>query len=182
MVCIRGGSNRGEKLFQVMPAIPIQNNYCNKWFQCENYSVKNNRSAVIVLFSIMFRQLLTGRALLALVAILIVSGTILYSSYLAKKIEKEEKQKVEQWVEATIALFNPNVADTRLPSKIIIDNNDIPIIWTNERDSIIESINLDSSEIRKNPKYVYRQLKKFKSENHPIIWTDPQNPHGVNKV
>jgi signal transduction histidine kinase len=130
----------------------------------------------------MFRQLLTGRALLALVAILIVSGTILYSSYLAKKIEKEEKQKVEQWVEATIALFNPQITDTRLPSKIITDNNDIPIIWTNERDSIIESINLDSVEIRKDSKYAYRQLKKFKSENQPIIWTDPFNPKALNKV
>jgi hypothetical protein len=79
----------------------------------------------------MFRQLLTGRALLALVAILIVSGTILYSSYLAKKIEKEEKQKVEQWVEANVALFNPNINDTRLPFKIITDNTDIPIIVTN---------------------------------------------------
>lgn len=130
----------------------------------------------------MFRQLLTGRALLALVAILIVSGTILYSSYLAQKIEKEEKQKVEQWVEATIALFNPNVADTRLPMKIITDNNDIPIIWTNEKDSIIESINLDSSKIKRDAGYVKEQLKKFKAENDPIIWTDPINPTGVNRV
>jgi signal transduction histidine kinase len=130
----------------------------------------------------MFRQLLTGRALLGLVAILIVSGTILYSSYLAKKIEREEKQKVEQWVEATIALFNPDLTDTRLPTKIITDNSDIPIIWTNEKDSIIESINLDSSEIRKDPNYAYRQLKKFKAENQPIIWTDPLNAKALNKV
>jgi signal transduction histidine kinase len=135
-----------------------------------------------LLFSIMFRQLLTGRALLALVAILIVSGTILYSSYLAKKIEKEEKQKVEQWVEANIALFNPNIADTRLPFKIITDNNDIPIIVTNEKDSILESINLDSAKIRNDRGYVQEQLRKFKAENAPIIWTDPINPTGVNRV
>ena len=120
--------------------------------------------------------------MLGLVAILIVSGTILYSSYLAKKIEREEKQKVEQWIEATIALFNPELTDTRLPTKIITDNSDIPIIWTNERDSIIESINLDSTAIRKDPQFVYRQLKKFKAENEPIIWTDPLNPKGLNKV
>jgi signal transduction histidine kinase len=130
----------------------------------------------------MFRQLLTGRALLALVAILIVSGTILYSSYLAKKIEKEEKQKVEQWVEANISLFNPNITDTRLPIKIVKDNTDIPIIVTNEKDSIMESVNLDSSKIKRDAGYVKTQLKKFKSENDPIIWEDPYNPNIENRV
>ncbi len=48
----------------------------------------------------MFRQLLNWRTVLALVAILIVSGTIIYSQYLAKKIAREEKQKVEEWVKA----------------------------------------------------------------------------------
>jgi signal transduction histidine kinase len=130
----------------------------------------------------MFRQLLTGRALLALVAILIVSGTILYSSYLANKIEKEEKEKVEQWVDANISLFNPNITDTRLPMKIISDNNDIPIIVTNERDSIVESINLDSAKIKRDRGYVQTQLKKFKSENIPIIWKDPYNANVENRV
>lgn len=130
----------------------------------------------------MFRQLLTGRALLALVAILIVSGTILYSSYLAKKIEKEEKQKVEQWVDANISLFNPNITDTRLPLKIITDNNDIPIIVTNEKDSIMESVNLDSAKIKRDPGYVKAQLKKFKAENTPVIWRDPINPKIENRV
>ena len=46
----------------------------------------------------MFRQLLNWRTVLAIVAIFIVSGTIFYSQYLAKKIAKEEKQKVEQWI------------------------------------------------------------------------------------
>lgn len=135
-----------------------------------------------MLFSIMFRQLLTGRALLALVAILIVSGTILYSSYLAKKIEREEKEKVEQWVEATSALFNPNVTDTRLPTKIITDNTDIPIIVTNEKDSITDYINLDTVKIKNDPGYIKQQLRNFKAQNDPIIWEDPINPSGVNRV
>jgi hypothetical protein len=86
----------------------------------------------------MFRQLLNWRTLLAVIAILIVSGTIYYSSYLAKKIEKEEKQKVEEWVEASNSLLNPDNADTRLAFKILQDNDDIPIIVTNERDSVLD--------------------------------------------
>ena len=84
----------------------------------------------------MFRQIGNWRTLLALMAILIVSGTIWYSSYLARKIETEEKQKVESWIEASQALLDPDNTNTALPFKIIQNNDDIPIIETNERDSI----------------------------------------------
>lgn len=114
------------------------------------------------------------RTVLALVAILIVSGTIWYSSYLAQKIEKEERQKVEEWVEASTSLLNPNNnGDTRLHLKIIQDNDDIPIIETNEKDSITNYQNLDSAKARQDPSYLYNTLKKFKAGNDPIIWKDP---------
>ncbi len=48
----------------------------------------------------MLRQFFTWRILLALIAILIVSGTIWYSSYLADKIEKDERKKVNMFAEA----------------------------------------------------------------------------------
>jgi hypothetical protein len=53
----------------------------------------------------MFRQIINLRTGLALIAILIVSGTIFYSQYLARKIAREERQKVEQWVEAGKSLL-----------------------------------------------------------------------------
>jgi hypothetical protein len=98
------------------------------------------------LYSFMFRQLLNWRTLLALLAILIVSGTVWYSSYLANKIEKEERKKVALWVQAGISISDPANADTRLPL-MVTQQNDIPIIATNERDSILESVNLDSAAI-----------------------------------
>lgn len=129
----------------------------------------------------MFRQLLTWRILMALIAILIVSGTIWYSSYLAHKIEKEERQKVEQWVEASNILLNSSNTDTRLPFKIITENDDIPIIFTDEKDNIIETVNLDTVKLAKDSNYIKDKLKQFKSENPPVIWTDPFNPSRVNK-
>jgi signal transduction histidine kinase len=128
----------------------------------------------------MFRQFITWRTLLALVAICIVSGTIWYSSYLAKKIEKEEKQKVEEWVEASNALLNPSNTDTRLPFKILQDNDDIPIISTNEKDSITGYLNLDSAEIKRNKAYLQHTLRKFKSQNPPVTWTDPLDSTRIN--
>ncbi|HEU0111814.1 MAG TPA: HAMP domain-containing sensor histidine kinase [Flavisolibacter sp.] len=129
----------------------------------------------------MFGQLRNWRTLLAVIAILIVSGTIGYSSYLAKKIEKEERQKVEEWVEASTSLLNPNnTGDTRLHLKIIQNNDDIPIIWANEKDSIIEFINLDTIELKENPKYLDNTLQEFKSENAPVTWIDPLDSSRIN--
>lgn len=130
----------------------------------------------------MFRQLLTWRTLLALIAILIVSGTIAYSSYLANKIEAEEKEKVEEWIEASNALLNPlATGDTRLPFKIIQNNNDIPIIVTNEQDSIFGYKNLDSAKAENNSAYLQKMLNDFKSENEPIIWADPLDTTRYNR-
>src|SRR5690606_26733057 len=118
----------------------------------------------------MFSQLFNWRTVLALVGILIVTGTIFYSRYVANKIAEEEKEKVEQWVEATKSLNNPDNSDVNLPFRIIQDNNDIPIIETNERDSITNHVNLDSAKAATDPGYLQRKLKKFKSINTPITW------------
>jgi signal transduction histidine kinase len=129
----------------------------------------------------MFPQLFNWRTLLAAIGILIVSGTIWYSSYLAKKIEKDENQKVEEWVEATKSLFGENTGDTRLHLQIIKDvNDDIPIIETNERDSIINN-NFDTAKVSKGPEYIKKKLAQFKSENPPIIYYDPIDTSRYNK-
>ena len=56
----------------------------------------------------MIRQWLNGKTLLFLIAAAIVTGTIFYSSYLAKKIADNEKNKVEIWVEAQRTILNAN--------------------------------------------------------------------------
>lgn len=130
----------------------------------------------------MFRQWVNWTTLLAFIAICIVSGTIWYSSYLAKKIEREEKKKVQEWVDANKSLLNPNNTETELAFKIITDNTDIPIIETNEKDSITGNYqNLDSQKIARNKNYILMKLREFQNENRPIIWTDPKNPKHLNK-
>lgn len=131
--------------------------------------------------STMFQQWLNWKTALALIAIAIVSGTIFYSQYLSNKLAEEERQKVEQWVEASTSLLNPNTLDTRLPLKIIRDNDDIPIIWTNEKDSIIDHINIDSNKLLSNKNYLAEALEELKATNQPIIWVDPIDPKRVNK-
>jgi K+-sensing histidine kinase KdpD len=131
----------------------------------------------------MFRQLLNWRTVLALIAILIVSGTIIYSQYLAKKIAREEKQKVEEWVKAGQSLISsPENSDTRLASFILTENKSVPIIWTNERDSILEYVNLDSAKAAQSKSYVEKKLSQFKSlHSKPIEWIDPNDSTRVNR-
>lgn len=119
---------------------------------------------------------------MAAIAILIVSGTIFYSQYLARKIASQERLKVEQWVEASKSLLDPGITDTRLPSKIVLDNTDIPIIETNEKDSITDWVNLDSSKATNNSEYLKKKLKDLKSINSvPIIYRDPTDSTKINR-
>ncbi|HEY0041631.1 MAG TPA: HAMP domain-containing sensor histidine kinase [Flavisolibacter sp.] len=134
----------------------------------------------------MFQQVLNWRTLLAIIAILIVSGTVWYSSYLANKIEKEEREKVELWVEAGKFFLNPanENADTEL-AFTVTRQNDMPIIETTEKDSIMQWVNLDSMEVEqgwgsgdtiKDPNknsYLLDKLDEFRSAKLTVEWRNP---------
>lgn len=129
----------------------------------------------------MFQQLINWRTGLALTAILIVTGTIFYSQYLAKKIAREERQKVDHWVKANKSLLNPNSTDVELPFTIVADNHDIPIIGTNEKDSILEYVNIDSAKVAADINYLQRRLEGLAALNSPIIYKDALDSTRFNK-
>ena len=120
---------------------------------------------------------------MALIAILIVSGTIFYSNYLSKKIAKEEKQKVELWVAAQRTILNSTAeTDLTLASSISTQNDDIPIIETNEKDSITNNyLNIDSSEIASNKNYLQVKLEEFKRLHPPIELVISTRPYLANR-
>jgi len=129
----------------------------------------------------MIRSLLNWRSFLALVAIAIVSATIFYSKYLARKIARDERHKVELWVAASKAILNNPGMDLTLPNLIRNGQQSIPIIETNEQDSIMEFINLDTAQASRDPKYLYKQLMKFKTENPPLEVPFSQKPYIANR-
>ncbi|KYP15183.1 HAMP domain-containing sensor histidine kinase [Flavihumibacter sp. CACIAM 22H1] len=129
----------------------------------------------------MLSVLTNWRSWLALLALSIVIGTIFYSRYLANKIAQEERDKVELWVNASKAIFdNPDMPLT-LPNMIRNEQTNIPIIETNELDSIVSYINLDSSEARLNPSYLPGKLREFKRHNDPFVLVLSQDPYLANK-
>jgi signal transduction histidine kinase len=132
----------------------------------------------------MFSSAFNWRTGLAVIAILIVSGTIFYSNYLAKKIAIDEKIKVEQWVQAINDINNVNAnATSNLAGKILTENSkDIPMITVTESDSILDHYNLDTLKINNDSNYLKAQLNHFKKINAPVIWINPLNPNQTNFV
>ena len=132
----------------------------------------------------MIKHWLNLRSVLAVVAVLIVTITIFYSNYLYQKIGEEEKQKVEIWAEAQRTILNANdQASITLASRISAENKDIPIIETNEKDSINANncVNLDTLQIKINPRSLVNQLNIFKQQHQPIIVTISEKPYLANK-
>ncbi len=131
----------------------------------------------------MIQQWVNWRTFLALIAICIVSGTIFYSDYLSKKIANEEKQKVETWAEAQRTIIHAtDQASLNLATRISIENDDIPIIETNEKDSITNNyLNLDSSLVAADKNYLKQKLQEFKRLHRPIELVISEKPYTVNR-
>ncbi len=131
----------------------------------------------------MFLQLFNWRTVLAIIAIAIVSATIFFSNFLSKKIAGEEKQKIEQWVEAVKEVSNGGSNQTNLSGRILTENNkDIPMIAVTEKDSILDHYNIDTSKISGQKKFLQQKLKEFKKLNEPIVWKNPLDSTQTNKV
>ena len=127
-------------------------------------------------------RLLNWRTGLAIIAIAIVSGSIFYSQFLADKIAAEERQKVEQWVEAGKLLLKDTTGmSDKLVSIIIAENKTVPIIETDEQNQVTQYINLDSASIAEDTNYVKRKLQEYGKQNTPITWADPLDSTRINR-
>ncbi len=107
---------------------------------------------------------------LLLIAIIISSLSLLITSNLIKKLEKEERKKVELWAEATkqlTSLENLNQEITNVLLMAVKDNETIPVIVTDKSDSILFFRNIDSAKALDN-EYVKSLLEEMKNGNPPI--------------
>jgi signal transduction histidine kinase len=129
----------------------------------------------------MIQPFLNWRWFFALLAICIVAGTVFYSSFLAGKIASEERQKVEQWMAASKTVVNSTPGtDLTLPNLIRLEQQSIPIIETNEKDSITGFFNLDSVKAGSDASFLRGKLKQFKSNNPPVILILTDSPYVAN--
>ncbi len=131
----------------------------------------------------MIRQLINWRTGITLVAVAIITGTVFYSNFLAKKIAAEERKKVNVWVQSLktrATTTEPSALD--LTNIITSENTDIPIIETDENDHPLGlGLNLDTLKIKSDTNYLRKKVLEFKNQHEPIIVEVNKEPLIVNK-
>ena len=123
------------------------------------------------------------RIILVVIAIILVSGTIFYSQYVAGKIATEERKYVTVWAEAQRTILNtPDTASLNLATFISFENKEIPIIETTEKDSLTGNyLNLDSSFVQTDSGYLQSKLREFRRYNNkPIVLVLKDSPYTAN--
>ncbi|MFZ4059123.1 MAG: sensor histidine kinase [Ferruginibacter sp.] len=131
----------------------------------------------------MITQLFNWRMLLAIIAIGIVTGTIFYSNYLSRKIARDEREKVDVWVQSLKTRAETSEKSALdLTNSITSHNTDIPIIETDDFDNPTGvSLNLDSTVLSKDTGYLRRKLSQFKKLRDPIVVELNKEPLIINK-
>ena len=108
---------------------------------------------------------------LFIVAIVIGVLSLTYTGRLVRKMEVEERKNMEIWAEAQAALANTDMQqDLNFYINIIRKNTTIPVILTDENDSIVTPRNIKKGK-SVSKKYLYKRLKRMK-ESHERIEID----------
>ncbi|MBS4042542.1 MAG: HAMP domain-containing histidine kinase [Chitinophagaceae bacterium] len=131
----------------------------------------------------MLVRFLNLKTILATIAICIVSGTIFYSQYIARKIAAEETRKIEQWAEAVKNNSNPNVTISNLTTKVLSENSvDIPILLVTENHELLDHRNIDTIGLYNTQNFVQQKINDLKKYHDPIVWKNPLDSTQINKV
>lgn len=119
------------------------------------------------------RQYLHWKSYLVIFALTIVGLALYYFNQVAKDMAIEEHKKVTMMVEAvkTIAMANPAAqTDITFATKMISENNTIPMFITDEHFKIQDSKNIDTSRLAKDPDYIKRKFDQFRALHTPIAY------------
>lgn len=116
-----------------------------------------------------YSQKQTWKRLLFVTAALIGISSLVYTDRLVKQLAQEEENKVKLWAKATELLANSadeNI-DISFVFEVIRDNETVPVILTDQNETIISVRNLDSLQSL-DTTYVKEQLALMKKEHTPI--------------
>ncbi|MGQ9620558.1 MAG: sensor histidine kinase [Bacteroidales bacterium] len=117
-----------------------------------------------------YRHKAIWKLVLLFLAVAIGMFSFCYTYLLIKNLKTEERKKIEIWAEA---IHQVNLADDteqylEFLSSIIEGNTTIPVILTDENDSIISARNFDALMISE-ADYLTKRLEKIKEKSDPII-------------
>lgn len=98
----------------------------------------------------------------------LIASLILWNTYVFfQTFKEEERNKMELWATAQKTLMNSDVdTEIELPTFIIENNKNIPLILTDKNGKILSNLNL--GEIENDSLKVKEFLNKIKNQNNPI--------------
>lgn len=107
---------------------------------------------------------------LFLVAVLIGVGSLVYTNYLVRKLENDERDKIQRIVDATVKITQVSEDSDLLGflSDIIQEKHTIPIIVTDEAGNINMHRNIDSTKAQDST-YLKQRLERMKRKRQPIM-------------
>lgn len=113
-------------------------------------------------------------------AILISISSLLYTRILVNDLKNDQYKTVSLLADAYMEIIsnftNPEgPRDISFAFKIIMANDNIPVILADSNDNILEFRNIDSSMVARDSQYIYRQLKIMKKQYNPIPITFSNN-------
>jgi len=112
-----------------------------------------------------FRYKTFGKSFLLLFAVVVGIGSLIYTGILVSKLKAEERKNVQLWAEAIrLISVSDSTQNVDFPYSIIANNNTVPVILTDEADSIISTRNFESE-----TKDLKKVLGAMKEKNQPII-------------
>lgn len=115
------------------------------------------------------RQYINWKTYLIVVAMAIVGASIYYTNQLAKKLAEEERKNVEQLVESLkLQSLTEDAASIKFAQMVVQQNKTIPLILTDDKNNIISTSNVDSSQLTRNKTYFKQQLNAFQLMHPPI--------------
>lgn len=101
-------------------------------------------------------------------AIFIAIASVVISDVLIRSLAQEERQKIEVWAEATRAMSGEPNQNMALILKVIQGNTSIPVLWCNDRDSVMDQKNIKLPEVDTDI-FLKNKVREFKSKNPPIL-------------
>jgi len=115
------------------------------------------------------RQYLNWKTYLIIIAVFIVGASLSYTNTLATKLANEERKNIKQFVNVIkIQAISNDPVVFQYANHVLQQNRTIPLILTDEKDNIIDQINLDSIKVAKDTSYVRKQLEEFRQLHPPV--------------
>jgi K+-sensing histidine kinase KdpD len=116
------------------------------------------------------RQFVNWKTYLVIIALLIVSASLYYTNQLAHRLADEEKKKVEQLALALKTLATAtNNDELTFAQTFVTQNTTIPLIITDEKNSIIDARNVDSTRVKHIDRHIKEKLAEFREMHPPIV-------------